>query len=450
MIAALAAMYDDEVGCILIDEPEVSLHPQLQSFIYSEMVKVAGDPSIPGEKLIILSTHSTEFINFRTVDELASFIFFSDVYDEPKQITPSDKIFENKKLKSFLLRIGHEYKLALFCKRPILVEGPSDKIICHALCRKLNLNLEAAGSSVLPVSGKGQIPTVIKLMRQLGKQPIVLADADAFVDELELINSFASLPPAIRMANEIGHRNAQEFASSIHSDFVQLVEQNWQDIEERATPHSYWAGRSENDERMAKRRAAFATLLTFSEKDFTGLNNSNEWKNMQMRLLSLLELLAHVGCFVLRKGTIEDYYGHSVDEDKDGKLDLAVEETYYLLEMSNRAIENAYGDVVAAIRFAAQTEQIDEGKALRDIVLAVVSPTLANLEDFNSDEIIKTLCKELVGNRASLFDFEIDKENGLQLVVNLSSSILEVQGFPLRIKVGENPIEAVNRQMQIG
>ena len=178
------------------------------------MIKVAGDPSIPGKKLIVLSTHSTEFINFRTVDELASFIFFSDVYDEPKQITPSDEIFENKKLKTFLLRMGHEYKLALFCKRPILVEGPSDKIICDALCRKLNLNLEAAGSSILPVSGKGQMPTVIKLMRQLGKEPIVLADADAFADELELINSFTSVSVAVGIAIEKGHRNAQSFASS--------------------------------------------------------------------------------------------------------------------------------------------------------------------------------------------------------------------------------------------
>ena len=30
LVGILAALYDDEVGALLIDEPEVSLHPQLQ------------------------------------------------------------------------------------------------------------------------------------------------------------------------------------------------------------------------------------------------------------------------------------------------------------------------------------------------------------------------------------------------------------------------------------
>ena len=57
----LSALYDDEVGCLLIDEPEVSLHPQLQSFLLSEIIKVAGANTEQGKKLIFISTHSTEF-----------------------------------------------------------------------------------------------------------------------------------------------------------------------------------------------------------------------------------------------------------------------------------------------------------------------------------------------------------------------------------------------------
>ena len=75
LVATLAALYDDEVSCILIDEPEVSLHPQLQSYLYQEMSKVAGDPDIDGRKLIFLSTHSTEFIHLQSVDDLASIVF---------------------------------------------------------------------------------------------------------------------------------------------------------------------------------------------------------------------------------------------------------------------------------------------------------------------------------------------------------------------------------------
>ncbi|WP_233635681.1 AAA family ATPase [Hymenobacter setariae] len=49
LVAVLSALYDDEVGCLLIDEPEVSLHPQLQSFLLGEIIKVAGYPSESGK-----------------------------------------------------------------------------------------------------------------------------------------------------------------------------------------------------------------------------------------------------------------------------------------------------------------------------------------------------------------------------------------------------------------
>lgn len=61
LVSILAGLYDDEVGVVLIDEPEVSLHPQLQSFLYQEIDKVAGSPEQLGKKLVFVSTHSTEF-----------------------------------------------------------------------------------------------------------------------------------------------------------------------------------------------------------------------------------------------------------------------------------------------------------------------------------------------------------------------------------------------------
>jgi ABC-type cobalamin/Fe3+-siderophores transport system ATPase subunit len=44
LLSLLAALYDDEVAALLIDEPETSLHPQLQSFLLEEFGQVAGDP----------------------------------------------------------------------------------------------------------------------------------------------------------------------------------------------------------------------------------------------------------------------------------------------------------------------------------------------------------------------------------------------------------------------
>ena len=238
LVAILASLYDDEVGCLLIDEPEVSLHPQLQSFVMDEILKVAGPNNQPGKKLVFISTHSTEFIEVSSVHQLSTIVFCKDVLEQPVQIDATIGEFQSRKLQALLTRLSQEHKLALFCHSPLLVEGPSDNIICSAINRKLNINLEAAGSQILPVTGKGQFPVVIKLMRLIGKSPALLADADALTDNLDIIGVFTTLDMANAFASELGHRDAPEFARNIYNDFCLLITNNWNDIQSQAETRS--------------------------------------------------------------------------------------------------------------------------------------------------------------------------------------------------------------------
>ncbi|WP_346655386.1 AAA family ATPase [Bacillus cereus] len=50
LVTILSALYDDEVSVLLLDEPEISLHPQLQAFLFQEIKKVAGDPQDKSKK----------------------------------------------------------------------------------------------------------------------------------------------------------------------------------------------------------------------------------------------------------------------------------------------------------------------------------------------------------------------------------------------------------------
>ena len=234
LVATLSALFDDDVGCTLIDEPEVSLHPQLQSFLYEEMRKVAGDPSRDGKKLVLLSTHSTEFINIRSLDDLASIVFCNDLQEDPVQVDPTNPEFRDRKISALLARIGQEHKRAFFCRRPLLVEGVSDQIVCSGLSRQLDINLEASGSQILPVSGKGQMPTVVKLLRNLGKEPVILADADALADGLDIVGAYTLLPEATVAAQDMAHRDAPSLARSVYRDFVQMVSDNWNGISQSA------------------------------------------------------------------------------------------------------------------------------------------------------------------------------------------------------------------------
>ena len=154
-------MYDDEVGALLIDEPEVSLHPQLQSFLLNEITTAAGHPSEGGyKKIVIMATHSTEMLRITKPSDLTSLIFCHDLDKPPVQLNPNNEQLKNRKLQALIARLGQEHKLSLFCRRPLLVEGPSDVMIATFISNKLELHLEAAGSQLLPVIGKGQMPVV--------------------------------------------------------------------------------------------------------------------------------------------------------------------------------------------------------------------------------------------------------------------------------------------------
>lgn len=450
LVSILAGLYDDEVGVILIDEPEVSLHPQLQSFLYQEITKVAGSPDEQGKKLVFLSTHSTEFIHLQSVDDLASIVFCSDLQKDPIQIDPMIDEFRSRKIQALLSRMGQEHKLALFCDRPLLVEGPSDQIICSGISRALDLHTEAAGSQILPVTGKGQMPTVTKLMRLIGKTPSILADADALADGIDIVEAFVNQRDADEIAAALGHRSASQFARDTYRDFSQLIDDHWNDISSISIEHSYWVSRDlQRDERIAKKRSAFCSLLEADAATISQLNNNAQWSGIKTRLLSLIELLKSQGCFILKKGTIEAYYHHADQLASDEKPNAAAHEVSYMSETANSQLEQQFEDVVVAIKFASQAKSIDEGKAIRDMVLAIVAPALATITEETTDVELNTNCRNLFGNKSSLFRLSTETTDRLYLVVNLATSILEVKGFPLRIAAGENPIININRQMEL-
>jgi hypothetical protein len=62
LVPLLAALYDDEIAALLIDEPEISLHPQLQAFLLQEIEAVGGDPFNPTKKLVFIATHSPSML----------------------------------------------------------------------------------------------------------------------------------------------------------------------------------------------------------------------------------------------------------------------------------------------------------------------------------------------------------------------------------------------------
>ena len=355
-------------------------------------------------------------------------------------------------MRALLTRLGQEHKLTFFSSRPLLLEGPSDAIIVSGLDRHLDLYLEAAGAQPVPVIGKGQMSVVAKLMRMMGKTPVVLADADGFTDSLDLIAIYAAEPSANAAAQMQGHSDLSAFARVVHSDFCKLVDNSWDDLAQYATAHRYWLNQETSaNQPIAKRRAAFASLMSMNEDERLTLHNAISWTAMFHRLTALLNFLETSGCFFLRRGTIESYYQFGTVSSAEGKPIAAVEEVEGFTQQNQTFAEAQYKDILRALRFVSATQPLNEALALRELLLAITAPALAMLSSRDERSDPNILARKLVGEKASLVDLSVDYTNSStpELVIRLQSKVLSVEGFPLRLPLGCNPITEIDRQLNI-
>lgn len=83
----------------------------------------------------MIATHSTEMFKINTPSDLPSIIFCHSISKPPVQIPTDAGELNNRKVKELIARLGQEHKLALFSKRPLLVEGPSDIFYMQCLIK---------------------------------------------------------------------------------------------------------------------------------------------------------------------------------------------------------------------------------------------------------------------------------------------------------------------------
>jgi energy-coupling factor transporter ATP-binding protein EcfA2 len=447
LVGILSALYDDEVGALLLDEPEVSLHPQLQAFLLNEIVEASGHPSEGGyKKIIVMATHSTEMLKISKCEDLSSLIFCHDLDSPPVQVDPLAGELQSKKLQTLVARLGQEHKLSLFCRRPLLVEGPSDVMLCSFLSHRLEYHLEAAGSQILPVIGTGQMPVVSKFMKLLGKTPVVLADADAFADGLELANNFLnSCGNADQKAALSGASSASSLVSGVYRDFCSLVTDKWDEISSHSMQHPYWVNKKDIDESLAKRRSCFSSIFELDESVLSGLNSGHDWISMKRRLEAALDILELSGCFILRRGAIESYYQSSDRFAAEGKPSAAVDEIDFLEQESNENIISFVPEIVRCIEFASQGEKINEAESLRDVLLSIAAPAMAKLNSGTNTQDIRILAKTILRERAAIFDLEIVNN---KLLIKMNSKILNVTGFPMTFSPGDDVVRVIAQSLQ--
>jgi predicted ATP-dependent endonuclease of OLD family len=311
----LKSLNSFRVGLLLIDEPELGLHPQLQGYLLQELLDVSGDPMVEArKKLIIMATHSPALVPADTSEQLSA-IYFCHSHDKPPSRLLNNRPLINRlNRRNMLTRLDWEKGAALFAKNVLLVEGKTDQIIARSIAKCLGLPMAIAGVEVVSATGKGELPILLELMYTIGKKVMILTDLDTIVDGSDLIDTLRLTYGADAEAQELGHRDAKDLYNNNRNDFCQYVDLSWEEIRPYAENDAYWSGRLQDDvnfanpqrDQVARRRASAVTLLTASDELLTKLGG--RWLELRRRLDRLLKLFEGEGIFVLRSGCIERYY----------------------------------------------------------------------------------------------------------------------------------------------
>ena len=438
LVALLAAIHNDEIGVLIIDEPEISLHPQHQAFILQEMLLVAGDPAInPDKKIIVVATHSPSMLALQSVADIPKIVFFSSPDHLPAQIDAGVPELRARKIKGLISRLGATHKLAFFANTVLLVEGPSDEIIALQLAQRTKHPLLPQNTQIVPVTGKGEFVEVSKLFKLFGKRVVVMADLDTLTDSNELVNYLSLEPSAVTVASAKGHASIIAFDSQLRSELAKFVNENWNAIFSAVGQHRYWTTCPDTDRtEKIKRRAVLATLLT-NPDSMLNLANPTGYQALRGRYLVLLQMLEEVGCHMLTRGTIEDYYSDTYVGLS--KPEAAAEEAASLVDAKDSELAYRYADVIRALANAAPGRPISEDALLRPILAAAIASLMQVIEPETSEKQIAVHVQNLLASDAEIFEFtNLTVPGNRRLRVSVRSPIFPRASFPFEVQEGDN------------
>ena len=174
ILTLLIALYGNKKQLLIVDEPELHLHPQFQHFFMNEIRKVSeSDPN----RIFFLITHSPYFIDLRFAEDLLG-VIVCHVNRVPTYI---DFLSEKDEIlfRRFLPRFNTYHKQFFFSDNQIFVEGYTDQqMFTNLLCCVDNRN-GTAGTGIIDVGGKDELGVFFKVCALLGTESRIITDLDS-------------------------------------------------------------------------------------------------------------------------------------------------------------------------------------------------------------------------------------------------------------------------------
>lgn len=177
-----------EFGTVLIEEPEMYLHPQAQRYFH----RLLRDLAESGACQVVCSTHSPIFADLSHFEGVrlvrrppGGSTQVSSVSDEADNRWLTDRRKGQK-----LVALTSARSEALFARRVLLVEGPGDVLALRMLAERLGHDLDAEDHAVVECGGKSGVAFIGRVCLALGIDVLALHDSDVHAaDEGEQLSS---------------------------------------------------------------------------------------------------------------------------------------------------------------------------------------------------------------------------------------------------------------------
>lgn len=323
ILVLLTHLYNDQQRYLIIDEPELNLHPQLQSFFMQEVRRVAGNPDTePGKKIFFLITHSPFILDIRSHEDLMSVISFGSDYSVPMQV--ANLQLDTDQFPAQSGRMNAHHRQLFFSDNPIFVEGILDAQLVTAMMEARGSSIAAAGSCIIDVGGVEEVNHYLTLCKALGKNSYFLYDLDSLFRGN--LRSCISDDEAVRnfLVTEGLGNDLDDYCGQLERKLTELIKQLLDSIgcmpPELAGLSGFLescrpAGQQWDKGKLAKARTAVMTAISRYKAHLESLVGKAKIEDVEGRRNQILCALAKKNVYVLPGGTLERYLPHYVDNE---------------------------------------------------------------------------------------------------------------------------------------